>query len=132
MQKFVPHGATSSTMRYEVYRNKNSSDEDFELINQMYKRIMSEDKYLCNQAQKNITAGVFVNGELHPRMEKGPLYFQKLVREAIREHREREKLIKDEIWPARQGLPNRALESQEDIEFCSGLACKTNEKALEW
>lgn len=131
IQRFIPHGPIKSTMRYEVYRNKTSSDEDFELVNQMYKRIMSEDKYLCNLAQKNINAGIFVNGELHPRMEKGPLYFQNLVREAVHEHHEREKRTGRQIWPARQTLPSSALASQKDIDFCSGLACG-DEKIIEW
>ena len=54
IQKFAPISATKSTMRYEVYRNKNSGDEDFTVISDMYKRIMSEDKWLCANAQKNI------------------------------------------------------------------------------
>ena len=99
----------------------------------MYKRIMSEDKYLCDHAQKNINAGIFVSGELHPRMEKGPLYFQKLVRESIHEHHEREKLAKQEIWPARQSLPSDALVSHKDIELCSGLSCSAaTAKVLAW
>lgn len=49
-------------MHYQVFRNKNSSDADFELVNQIYKRIMSEDKALCDAAQKNLNAGVFING----------------------------------------------------------------------
>jgi hypothetical protein len=108
-------------MRYEVYRNKNSSDEDFELINQMYKRIMSEDKYLCVNAQKNLNSGVFVNGELHPRMEKGPLYFQQIVRELILEHRKKEQEAGQEIWPTRQILPTTASTSEEDMTFCNKL-----------
>lgn len=123
MQRFVPHGPTKSSMRYEVYRNKNSSEEDFDLINQMYKRIMSEDKALCDLAQNNLNAGVFVNGEMHPRMEKGPLYFQKLVRETVQDHHKREQTLKQQIWPARQNLPNTATVSKSDIDFCSGLAC---------
>ena len=47
----------------EVYRNNDATDEDFNIISDMYKRIMSEDKYLCINSQKNLTAGVFVNGE---------------------------------------------------------------------
>lgn len=118
-------------MKYEVYRNKTSSDEDFERVNQMYKRIMSEDKYLCNLAQKNINAGIFVNGELHPKMEKGPLYFQHLVRETLQVHYERERKAGRQIWPARQNLPESAVSSQKDIDFCSGLTC-SDEKIIEW
>jgi hypothetical protein len=119
-------------MRYEVFRNKSSSEEDFQLINTMYKRIMSEDKVLCDLAQKNLNSGVFINGEMHPKMEKGPLYFQKVVRDTVVEHHKREKTAKQEIWPARQNLPNNALVSQEDVEFCNGLACSNNSDALVW
>ncbi|RHZ70299.1 hypothetical protein CDV55_104714, partial [Aspergillus turcosus] len=127
MQRFVPLSPTRSIMKYEVYRNKNSSDDDFEKINQIYKRIMSEDKYLCDLTQKNINAGVFVNGELHPEMEKGPLYFQKVVRDLVVEHYEREQKAKQEIWPARQNLPKNATVSEKDISFCSNLSCQATE-----
>jgi len=131
-QRFVPQGPGRTTVRYEVFRNKYSSEEDFQLINQIYKRIMSEDKGLCDLAQKNINAGVFVNGEMHPTMEKGPLFFQKLVRESVTEHHKREQAAKQQIWPARQMMPETALVSQKDIDFCSGLACQTSQEGLVW
>lgn len=110
-------------MRYEVYRNKSSSDENFKVIDDMYKRIMSEDKYLCSNAQKNINAGVFVNGEMHPEMEKGPLYFQKKVREVVTGHFEKEQRAGTEIWPAQQQVPKTATASQSDSNFCSAVDC---------
>lgn len=132
LQRFLPHGPTSSSMHYQIFRNKNSKEEDFQLIAKMYNRIVSEDKVLCELAQKNLNARIFVNGELHPRLEKGPLYFQKVARETIREHYEREKAAKREIWPARQSLPDDAAISREDEELCSGLACQTNQEGLAW
>lgn len=128
MQRFVPVGPTRSAMRYEVYRNKNSSDADFQTISAMYKRIMSEDKELCTNAQRNLNAGVFVNGEMHPRMEKGPLFFQKLVREIVTSHHAKETQANREIWPARQNLPKIAVVSEKDINFCSALDCCSKEK----
>ncbi|QKX64599.1 uncharacterized protein TRUGW13939_11774 [Talaromyces rugulosus] len=125
MQRFVPVSPTSAVMRYEVYRNKNATDEDFDYVNSMYKRIMSEDKYLCDLTQKNLNRGVFVNGLLHPEKEKGPLYFQKMVRDVVTEHYNREQKAKREIWPARQTLPELSIASEKDIEFCSGLSCNT-------
>ncbi|KAH8809402.1 rieske [2Fe-2S] domain protein [Xylogone sp. PMI_703] len=127
MQRFVPKSPTRAVMKYEVYRNKNSSDADFELVNAMYKRIMSEDKYLCNLTQQNLNAGVFINGELHPRMEKGPLYFQKVVRDSVLEHYKREQEAKHEIWPARQVLPKNASVSEKDVDFCSNLSCQAGD-----
>jgi len=93
---------------------------------------MSEDKALCDLAQKNINAGVFVNGEMHPVMEKGPLFFQKLVRENVTDHFKKEQTSKQEIWPARQTLPGSAVVTQKDLELCSGLACGTNQEGLVW
>jgi hypothetical protein len=119
-------------MKYEVYRNKNSTDEDFNLISDIYKRIMSEDKLLCASAQRNINTGVFVNGEMHPKMEKGPLYFQKLVRDSLAEHRELETRVGEEIWPARQSLPKSAVAAEKDMKFCSAVDCgKVNRVAVE-
>ncbi|CAM1506048.1 Fc.00g056890.m01.CDS01 [Cosmosporella sp. VM-42] len=123
MQRFVPTGPTTSIMKYEVYRNKNSSDADFEVIDAMYKRIMSEDKYLCANAQKNLNSGVFVNGEMHPKMEKGPLFFQKGVRDLLKAHHQREVEADREIWPARQTLPETAAAADDDVKFCSAVDC---------
>ncbi|GAB1205015.1 hypothetical protein APSETT445_003681 [Aspergillus pseudonomiae] len=47
-----------------------ASNEDFTYIDEFFKQVLREDKDLCNAAQKNLNAGVFVNGELHPRAEK--------------------------------------------------------------
>ncbi|KAL2067830.1 hypothetical protein VTL71DRAFT_15928 [Oculimacula yallundae] len=132
MQRFVPSGPTKSSMRYEVYRNKNSSDEDFQRIDQIYKRVMAEDKVLCDLTQQNLNAGVFINGELHPKMEQGPLYFQQAVREIVQAHHKLEQAAKQEIWPARQQLPSDALISGKDIEFCSGLSCMSDKESLAW
>ncbi|KAG6056762.1 hypothetical protein E4U17_001985 [Claviceps sp. LM77 group G4] len=128
MQRFVPLGPGKATMMYEVYRNKNSTDEDFKLIDDIYKRIMSEDKVLCAYAQKNINRGVFLNGELHPKMERGPLYFQKLVRDALTNHYELEKRVGGEIWPARQSLPECAVAAAKDMKLCAAVDCSMNNR----
>lgn len=122
IQRFVPLGPTKSQMRYEVYRNKNSSDEDFKAISDMYKRIMSEDKELCASAQRNLDAGVFVNGELHPDLEKGPLFFQKTTREVVTEHWEREQRDNggEQIWPAKQKVGSSKA-TGEDGAFCKAV-----------
>lgn len=91
LQRFIPHGPLQSTMYYEVYRNKNASPEDFRLINELYKRVMSEDKVLCEYSQWNINQNMFINGEMHPRLEKGPLFIQGLCRKDVTEYHQREK-----------------------------------------
>lgn len=126
----MPNSPTTTTVYYEVYRNKHSSEEDFQNINQIYKRIMTEDKVLCNLAQKNLNAGVFVNGELHPHLEKGPLYFQKMCRDVVTEWHKKEQLAKQELWPARQETKSGV--SQKDVDFCNGLSCSSTNEALVW
>ncbi|KAF4979959.1 hypothetical protein FDECE_17965, partial [Fusarium decemcellulare] len=127
MMRCVPTSESHCSMEYEVYRHKNASDEDFTRIDQIFKRILAEDKWLCNNAQKNLNAGVFVNGEMHPRMEQGPLYFQNRVRQLLKSHHKLEEAAKKEIWPAQQALPKDASGTEQDMGFCSGLACGKDE-----
>jgi hypothetical protein len=122
-------------MHYQIFRNKHSPRESFELIANLYARVVSEDKALCELAQQNLNAGIFVNGELHPRLEKGPLYFQKVNREVIRKHYEMEKKLGREVWPARQVVGRTNVGggvSVEDEELCEGLCSRGGGKTVEW
>ena len=119
-------------MHYQIFRNKDSTEEQFRLIADLYNKVVGEDKVLCELAQRNLNAEIFVNGEMHPRLEKGPLYFQKVNRTVIREHFDREKAAGREIWPARQQLPSGAVTSNEDVELCSSLSCQSKEGGLDW
>ncbi|GKU08846.1 unnamed protein product, partial [Fusarium langsethiae] len=97
LMRCVPTSVGHCSMKYEVYRHKDASEESFRTIDEMFKRILAEDKWLCNNAQKNLNAGVFVNGEMHPKLEQGPLYFQHKVRGILTAHRELEKKAGREI-----------------------------------
>lgn len=133
VQKFLPSGPTTSAMNYEVYRNKNSSEEDFKLISESYARVMSEDKVLIAGQQKNLNAGVFDAGEMHPRWEKGPLYFQTQVRTAVLEHAELERREGEEIWPARHRSSNADELSQADMDLCKTLDANCGKgKEFDW
>jgi peptide subunit release factor RF-3 len=132
IQKFHPTSANHSKMAYEIYRNRNSTDEDFKLISEMYERVMREDKVLCNNAQKNLDRNVFINGQLHPKYEKAPLFFQSAVRDAITKHFELEKSEDREIWPAKRKLPFNAQASEKDEEICAAVSCGTNKDSLAW
>jgi hypothetical protein len=136
IQKFLPTSPLHSTMAYEVYRRNGSSEADFHLIADMYERVMREDKVLCTNAQKNLERGVFVNGLLHPKYEKAPLFFQRTVREVVTEHYEKEKQAGKEIWPARHRVVGAGEKgSERDEEICAGIkACKDGrvDEAMEW
>ncbi|CAG9984030.1 unnamed protein product [Clonostachys byssicola] len=132
MMRCVPTSPSHCSMEYEVYRHKDASDEEFKRIDEMFKRILSEDKWLCNNAQKNLNAGVFVNGEMHPGMEQGPLYFQSQVRKFLNEHHKLEEASKNLIWPAQQVIGKDGSITKRDMSFCTGLPCSKESEALAW
>lgn len=139
VQKFLPTSPSHSTMSYEIYRHRSASDEDFHRIADMYERVMREDKVLCTRAQENLEGGVFVNGLLHPKFEKAPLFFQSTVREVVQAHWEEEKRAGKEIWLAKSRVVGTGEERSEmDEDICSGIACKGGGKdgrvdeAMEW
>nr|OQO29667.1 hypothetical protein B0A51_02572 [Rachicladosporium sp. CCFEE 5018] len=130
LQKFLPSSATESAMSYEIYRNKNSSEAYFKLISEAYARVMVEDKELCAGQQRNLDAGVYEAGELHPRWEKGPLYVQSQVREAVTEHFELERKAGKQIWPAKH-MSVADIGGEEDI--CAALEkCAEDRRELVW
>ena len=94
-------------MRYEVYRNKDTSDKDLETIAQAYKQIMTEDKSLCENTQEN------------PGTENGPLHFQSSIRDILQEHHQREETAKREIWPARQVVQESDSTTKEDEDLAT-------------
>ncbi|KAJ5610170.1 Rieske domain protein [Penicillium lagena] len=132
LMRCVPTSASSCSMEYEVYRHVNATDDEFEYVDSFFKRVLKEDKDLCEGAQRNLNAGVFVNGQLHPELESGPLYIQKLVRDLLTSHQAREKQEKKEIWPASPDVTGFGA-TEEDVAFCSGLACEEEScAALKW
>jgi hypothetical protein len=118
-------------MEYEVYRHVDATDDEFNYIDRFFKQVLSEDKDLCNAAQKNLNAGIFVNGQLHPELESAPIFFQSTVKRLLTEHRKDEKVSGHDIWPARQQMAG--TNAEEEDEFCSGLACNsTTLAAADW
>lgn len=114
-----PTSATTSRMRYEVYRNKNSKEEEFKGAVDFFKQVENEDKWLGNNAQPGLNSDTYVAGPLHPYMEKAVSYFESVLRTMLKEHVEAEKRKGTEVWPARRGLANVQL--QEDELFCRSL-----------
>lgn len=150
IQRCVPISAMQTKMEYEVYRHKDATTKAFEKLNQIFKVVLSEDKELCNAAQKNLEAGIFINGQLHPRVEKvwhrfvpesdhhtdhdfkGPLHFQQLTRELVMSHHALENAAGEPIWPA-TSKSKSSTKTQEEIDFCASLDCGVNKDAkLQW
>jgi hypothetical protein len=70
IQRMIPISETKTKIENEVYRHHSANDEEFASIMAFYKQVLTEDKDLCNGTQRNLNAGVFLNGELHPEKEK--------------------------------------------------------------
>ncbi|UDD64041.1 hypothetical protein AFCA_011291 [Aspergillus flavus] len=118
--RVVPTSATTTSMQYEVFRHRDASDKAFKELDDFFKQVENEDKNLCNGAQKNLNAGVYVNGELQPFNEKGVLYFQKLVKQSLVSHRAEEEAKGEEICPSmRKAIKSTSLD--DEIGFCARL-----------
>ncbi|EED19233.1 Rieske 2Fe-2S family protein, putative [Talaromyces stipitatus ATCC 10500] len=123
IMRSIPKSASQTLMEYEVYRNKNSSDEDFGNIDSIFKQVLKEDKDLCNAAQQNLNAVIYTNGQLHSHNEKGSLYFQDRLREQVMSHRALEREKGRDIWPTTlAAVVTKKLE--EEIDFCNALDCE--------
>ncbi|KAH8664607.1 Rieske [2Fe-2S] iron-sulfur domain-containing protein [Xylariales sp. PMI_506] len=137
IQRMIPVSATSTRIENEVYRHKDSTDEKFNDLCEFYKQVLEEDKDLCVRAQENLNSGVFVNGQLHPEKENGPLHFQEQIKREVMAHRKKEEEAGGvEIWPARQRVVGdmRTGKLSEEEAFCSKLdqeSCLSNQ-GLAW
>lgn len=69
LMRVNPTSPTTTTLEYEVYRHKDASDQQFGDMDAFFRQVENEDKQLCEGAQRNLNAGVYVNGELHPANE---------------------------------------------------------------
>ncbi|CAI6092791.1 hypothetical protein V2G26_012244 [Clonostachys chloroleuca] len=131
IMRCIPISSHQTKMEYEVYRNNDATDEAFTSISDFFKVVLKEDKDLCNGAQKNLQAGIFLNGELHPHAEKGPLFFQSLTRDIVVSHREQEEAVGHDIWPATP-KHNTNDTNDKDVAFCKGLDCAAGNENLVW
>lgn len=135
IQRMIPVTATTSRIENEVYRHKNATDEQFTNLCNFYKQVLEEDKQLCIGAQENLNSGVFVNGELHPDKEKGPLHFQESVKRELMEHRKKEEQSGRELWPAAPAVRGGQTGTLDEEMFCAKLeaeSCLAASKELAW
>ncbi|OCT54704.1 hypothetical protein CLCR_03187 [Cladophialophora carrionii] len=123
--RVVPVSASRVSMQYEVYRHVGSSDQDFEALDRFFKQVEAEDKYLCTNAQKNLNAGGYVTGPLHPQREKGVLHFKSLIKRLLVDHGEKEKSLGREITPAKRS-PDDAAIAEEEL-FCQDMCSRAGE-----
>jgi hypothetical protein len=72
---FVRHKATPSAPI--------PSQEDVDVFMQFMQQVGQEDYDLCELAQRNLDAGIYSRGRLHPTAEAGVSWYQGLVRDNV-------------------------------------------------
>ncbi|KAJ5379898.1 uncharacterized protein N7496_002326 [Penicillium cataractarum] len=75
-------------MNYQVFPDKNATDEEFETPSKTFAKIVSEDK----------------ERQMHLKQEKVPFFLQNKDRKVIKAHYEKEKKTGQEIWPAKRAM----------------------------
>ncbi|KAL4927348.1 aromatic ring-hydroxylating oxygenase subunit alpha [Aspergillus undulatus] len=121
IQRMIPITSTTSKIENEVYRHVSATDEEFDNIIAFYRQVLDEDRELCKGVQRSLRTGVFLNDELHPDKEKGPIQFQETLREILMDHQREEKRGR-EIWPATPRIEGAGTEKMvEDVRFCTKI-----------
>ncbi|EXL67212.1 cytochrome P450 oxidoreductase [Fusarium oxysporum f. sp. conglutinans race 2 54008] len=119
MMSIVPTSATTSLMRYEVYRAKDATDKAFREKLDFFAQVEGEDKWLANGAQGNLNSDTYTTGPFHPEVEEGVTFVTSLIKDVLHQHVDEEKKRGDEWWPARRALVKKT--SEEDEVFCRGV-----------
>ncbi|RSL41169.1 hypothetical protein CEP51_016613 [Fusarium floridanum] len=119
MMSIVPTSATTSLMRYEVYRAKNATKEQLQEKLDFFAQVEGEDKWLANGSQANLNSDTYTTGPFHPDVEQGVTYVTGLVKKMLHHHFDEEKKRGQEWWPARRALAQSS--SEEDEAFCRGV-----------
>jgi hypothetical protein len=133
IQRLVPDGPGKTTTICEVYRRQGSTDDVFRSTVEARKKTSTQQKAECESKQKTLSKGVLINGEVHPETQQGSsLHFQTSIRKDVQSHYKREQAAKREVAPAQPKLPHDAIVSEEDVDFCSSLACDTKQQGLVW
>lgn len=133
MMSIVPTSATTSLMRYEVYRSKTATPEELKEKLDFFSQVESEDKWLANGSQSNLNSDTYTTGPFHPDVEEAVVYVIGKVKGLLHEHVAEERKRGSEWWPARRG-PVQATRSsaEEDEAFCRGVCSSSsmNDKAV--
>jgi hypothetical protein len=105
----VPKSATTCSMRFEIYRNKNATDEEFHDTWNFLKQVETEDKALSTNTHKNLVSDTYVAGPLHPVVEETLKFVEGLIRDYLKDHVEEEKKAGTQIWPVRRNVKDEKL-----------------------
>jgi choline monooxygenase len=81
-EQVIPLGVRHTRLRHWFW-SKPNRPEIVENIARDWRTTMIEDMTVCEEVQRNIDVGAYAGGRLSPQRERGAIYFQSLVREAL-------------------------------------------------
>ena len=79
LEQFVPLGPGVTRVAYRYFSRDGTLDEE---VSRLSKLLLMEDAAICEAVQRNLDAGIYEQGVLSPRHERGVELFQRLVRRA--------------------------------------------------
>lgn len=88
MERIVPIGLCGTRLIYDYYLTREIADDarERQRILSTSGTVTAEDKWICEHVQANIDAGVYEQGVLSPKHEKGVAWFQHFVAGALGPH----------------------------------------------
>lgn len=129
----MPLSATKTTLQYDIYTKKGIDEATKAEFVDFLQQVEIEDFNLCQLTQQNLNEGIYSSGYLHPQKENGVLYYQTLVRDAIKNHLDLEKANGGKhIDPAAIPGPEKNKELEELEGICQSLDCGSQDVGLNW
>lgn len=130
--RVLPITATHTILQYDIYTKKGLPDAEKKEFVDFLQLVELEDYNLCQATQKNLNQGIYGSGFLHPKKERGVLYYQGLVRDMVKEHFALEEKKGGIVNPAFVG--GSLNESVKELdELCSKLGgCGTEKNGIDW
>ena len=77
-----PCSENETVLEYHIRFRKDLSEQQKLEFQEFIRVLTLEDVAMCEAVQKNMAAGIYQHGHLHPERENGVAYFHTLVREA--------------------------------------------------
>ena len=87
IESYWPTGPTSTRVEYTFCFSPDTPAEEAEMAVASSVDILNEDRVICEAVQRNLASGLARPGVLSPRHESGVALVQRLIADAIREHR---------------------------------------------
>ncbi|KAI9010265.1 hypothetical protein DFJ74DRAFT_686543 [Hyaloraphidium curvatum] len=89
--RWTPVTANETVLHAEVFVAKHTTKEEFDEFIKFFYEVDIEDFFLASFTHRNLQAGVYSQGCLHPKKENSLIYYQNSVRTKLIEHAKKEK-----------------------------------------